>query len=144
MLAFRSAPSGSFRIWADKLGICTSVLCVVHCIFTPVLLSFSSVAAHLLPGEEKTHRCLALLVACFGALAVVNGFRRHHRGLVLFLMMGGLALIFGAAWFGDRLPTHGWEVAVTFAGSSLMVAAHRFNHTFCKSCECAMPTGSCT
>lgn len=124
------------RAWADRLGMWTSALCVVHCLLTPALLSFSAVLAHLLPGEESVHRSLAMLVALFGAVALVSGFRRHRRATVLLLMAGGLGCIAGAAWLGDRLPSHAWEVAVTFLGSALMISAHRLNHTFCRSCEC--------
>ncbi len=125
------------RQLADRLGMWTSALCVVHCLLTPVLLSFSAVLAHLLPSEESTHRSLAMLVALFGAVALIAGFRRHHRWLVLLLMLAGLSCIAGAAWFGDRLPAHAYEVAITFAGSALMITAHRLNHTFCRSCVCA-------
>ena len=138
MAALPQAPA-SPQHWFDKLGAWTSALCVVHCLLTPVLLSFSAVLAHLLPAEEKVHRSLAMLVALFGTVALLYGFRRHRRTRVLLLMLGGLALIFGAAWFGDRLPAHAYEVAITFAGSSLMIAAHRLNHTFCRSCLCATP-----
>jgi hypothetical protein len=51
-------------------------------------------------------------------------------------MMGGLGCIAGSAWLGDRLPSHACEVAITMMGSTLMIAAHRLNHTFCRSCEC--------
>lgn len=123
--------------WADRLGACTSALCVVHCLLTPVLVSFSSVLAHFVPAEESTHRALAVLVALFGTVALIAGFRKHRRQLVLFLMLGGLAGIAGAAWFGDRLPSHGYEVGITVLGSALMITAHRLNHTFCRSCECS-------
>ena len=109
----------------------------MHCLLTPVLLSFSAVMAHLLPAEEHVHRSLALLVALFGGSALLYGYRRHRRVPVLVLPALGLSLIAGAAWFGDRLPSHGYEVLVTFAGSALMVTAHRMNHTFCRACVCA-------
>ena len=125
------------RQWADRMGVWTSALCVVHCILTPVLLSSAAVFAHFLPSEERTHRCLALFVALFGALALLLGFRRHRQIRVLWLMSGGLACIAGGAWFGDRLPSHAYEVAITLCGSALMIAAHRLNHTFCKACDCA-------
>lgn len=44
---------------ADRLGIVALTLCFVHCILTPVVLSFSAVWAHYLPSEEKVHRMLA-------------------------------------------------------------------------------------
>jgi uncharacterized membrane protein YfcA len=125
------------REWADRLGAWTSVACVVHCLLTPMLLSFSTVLAHMLPAEENVHRSLALLVALFGAVALIAGFRKHRHTLVLLLMVVGLGCIACGAWFGDRLPVHAAEVLITFCGSGFMIAAHRLNHTFCRSCECS-------
>lgn len=136
-----TAPIMTARSLADRLGMWTSALCVVHCLLTPVLLSFSAVLAHLLPAEEGTHRTLALLVALFGTVALVAGFRRHRRPEVMLLMLGGLSCIAGAAWLGDLLPNHTYEVGITFVGSALMISAHRLNHTFCRRCECA--SGCC-
>jgi MerC mercury resistance protein len=119
------------------MGVWTSALCVVHCLLTPVLISSSAIVAHFLPAEERVHRSLAVLVALFGTTALMVGFRRHRRATVLALMMGGLTCIGGSAWFGDKLPSHAYEVAITMVGSGLMIAAHRLNHTFCKSCDCS-------
>ncbi len=125
------------RQWADRLGVWTSRLCVVHCVLTPVLISSSAVLAHFLPAEEKVHRSLAFLVALFGAVALLVGFRKHGRRRILILMSAGLGCIAAAAWFGDKLPSHAYEVAITMVGSALMITAHRMNHTFCRSCECS-------
>jgi hypothetical protein len=120
---------------ADNLGIWASALCVVHCMVTPVLLSVSSVFAHFIPGEEKTHRSLAVGVAALGAIALVKGFRTHGRRRILGLMALGLCFIFAGAFYGDLLPSHGYEVAVTMTGSLLMITSHRMNHTFCNDCR---------
>jgi hypothetical protein len=120
---------------ADNLGIWASALCVVHCIATPILISMSVVFVHLIPGEEKTHRTLAVGIAALGAVALVNGFRTHGRRRILGIMAVGLAFIFAGAFYGDRLPSHGYEVAVTMTGSILMISAHRMNHTFCNACR---------
>ena len=120
---------------ADKLGILASALCVVHCVVTPVLISVSAVFAHFIPGEERTHRTLAIGVAALGAIALVKGFRTHGRRRILGLMALGLGFIFAGAFYGDRLPSHGYEVAVTMTGSALMIWAHRMNHTFCSDCR---------
>lgn len=124
---------------ADNLGIWASALCVVHCIATPILLSMSVVFVHLIPGEEKTHRTLAVGIAALGAIALAKGFRTHGRRRILGIMTTGLAFIFAGAFYGDRLPSHGYEVAVTMTGSLLMIAAHRMNHTFCKACTRCCP-----
>jgi MerC mercury resistance protein len=120
---------------ADNLGVWASALCVVHCVMTPVLISMSAVFAHLIPGEERTHRTLAVGVAALGAIALVKGFRTHGRRRILGVMALGLVFIFAGAFYGGRLPSHGCEVAVTMMGSVLMISAHRMNHTFCKLCR---------
>ncbi len=123
--------------WADWAGVGTSALCVIHCIVTPFLLSFSVVLAHFLPSEESTHRWLAIGIAAIGAIALVRGFRIHRRARVLLMMGTGLAFIFAGAWWGHLLTHHWMEVAITFTGSAFMISAHRFNHTFCRECICA-------
>ena len=120
---------------ADSLGIWASALCVVHCIVTPVLVSMSVLLARLLPGEERTHRALAVGIAALGAIALVRGFRTHGRRRILGLMALGLGFIFAGAFLAARLPSHGYEVAVTMTGSVLMISAHRMNHTFCRECK---------
>jgi len=119
---------------ADNLGIWASVFCTVHCILTPVLISFSAVFAHFIPGEERTHRTLAIGVAALGAIALFRGFRIHGRRRILALMTVGLLCIFMGAFYGDRLPAHAYEVGITLTGSIFMISAHRLNHTFCKAC----------
>jgi uncharacterized membrane protein YfcA len=129
--------------WSDRLGIYASVACVIHCMVTPLLLSFSAVLAHFLPSEERTHRTLAVAIAAIGAIALVRGLRRHRRKIVAWLMAGGLACIFLTSMFGDNLPRHWMEVTITLAGSIAMITAHRLNHTFCGSCSCARRTDDC-
>jgi hypothetical protein len=108
----------------------------VHCALTPVVLSFSAVSVHYLPSEERTHRILAIVIAALGAIALIRGFRRHRRGRVVALMAPGLACIWGAALYGERVHCHVAEIAVTLLGSFLMIWAHRLNHTFCADCKC--------
>src|SRR5229473_5068533 len=93
----------SLSLRADGLGIIASALCFVHCILTPVVLSLSAVWAHYLPSEEGFHRVLAVMVAAIGCFAIVNGYRKHRRLRLLFLMSAGLSLIFAGAYLGDRL-----------------------------------------
>jgi hypothetical protein len=121
---------------ADRLGILASALCIIHCAVTPILLSASAAFAQFLPGEEHTHRSLAVIVAALGAIAIGRGLRAHRRVRVASLMAAGLFCIFTGAFYGDRLASHGVEVAVTFVGSMFMICAHRLNHTFCRDCRC--------
>jgi hypothetical protein len=128
---------------ADGLGIIASAICFVHCMLTPIVFSLLAVWAHALPAEEKFHRIMALMVAAIGSFAMVSGYRRHRRPLVIALMSSGIAVICVGAYCGDRLPSHLAEVAVTMMGSCFMISAHLLNHTFCQSCaRCADPVCS--
>src|SRR5260370_37550234 len=104
---------------ADNLGMWASALCVVHCIVTPVLLSLSSVFAHFIPGEEKTHRTLAVGVAALGGIVLIKGVGTHGRGRNLGLMVVGRGFIVAGALFGDLLASLGCVVAATMARSLL-------------------------
>jgi hypothetical protein len=123
--------------WHDRVGVWASLLCLVHCLLTPVLLSGSAVLAHFLPGDEPVHRTLAPLIAIVGAIALLRGFRIHGRRRVVTLMVVGLAFIFFAAFGNKHLPDHRAEIVVTMVGSAFLIAAHRLNHTFCADCACA-------
>jgi hypothetical protein len=126
------------ELWAehiDRIGMITSGLCFIHCIAAPVILSLSAVSSHFIPSEEHTHRLLAVFVTIVGTAAIGFGYRRHKKKRVLLAASLGLALICSGAYFGDLLPSHGSEVAVTLAGSCCMIFAHRVNHTFCKNCK---------
>lgn len=119
----------------DRVGVVASALCFVHCVATPVVLSLSAVSSHFLPTEEHTHRVLAVFVTIVGVIAIGFGYQRHRRKRVLAGAFLGLLLIFFGAYFGDLLPSHACEVAVTLAGSCCLIFAHRFNHTFCRNCK---------
>ena len=119
----------------DRIGVYASVACFLHCLATPIILSLLAVYAHFLPSEEHTHRVLAIFITVVGAVAILAGYRRHRRPVVLLLLSAGLALIFAGAFYGDRLPSHWMEVLVTLSGSCCLIAAHRKNHTFCRSCS---------
>lgn len=105
----------SWPLVADRLGIVASSLCFLHCLAAPILLSVSAVYVHFLPSEERTHRVLAIVVTLIGVIAIGNGYRRHRRSLVLLFTAAGLAVIVAAAEFGDLLPHHWNEVALTLA-----------------------------
>ncbi len=76
----------SWNASIDRAGVVASAACFVHCMATPVLLSFSAVWAHFLPSEEITHRILAVVVTLLGALALIAGYRRHKNQSILGLI----------------------------------------------------------
>ena len=130
----RSFETGSSSTYWDSLGTAASLLCMVHCVLTPVALALSPALATLLPGDTKTHRVLLCAVVSLGLLAFVSGYRRHRRRVVLLPMATGIAFVaFGA--LGDAyLRSTFAETGITLTGSVLLVLAHGLNRTFCHRC----------
>ena len=119
-------------------------ICVVRCFIAssrPCCCLAPPFLHTFFPLKKHMHRALAISVILFGATALISGFRRHRRILVPMLVAAGLGCVAGGAWFGDRLPSHAVEIAITSCGSALMITAHRLNHTFCRSCACASHCG---
>ena len=125
----------------DAVGVGTSTLCVIHCLLLPLALAFAPTLAHFLPGSEAVHRSLAYLLAGVGLLAFRAGYRVHRKKYVLALLLVGIAAVTVGAYADSLLPSHAWEVAITFTGSAFLIVAHRLNRTLCQSCKTCVETG---
>ena len=122
------------RAAADILGVGLSLLCLIHCLVLPVLIAFAPVLLKNLPGDDATHRTLAVVIGFVGFLAFRSGYKVHRRRWLLWLFSLGLLLISVAAALGEAVLTGYGEAAITVVGGILLVTAHLFNHSFCRSC----------
>ena len=129
------------RVNWDVVGVGASTLCVIHCLLLPVVLAFAPTLAHFVPGNEAVHLSLAYLLTGVGILAFRAGYRVHREKFVLVLLMVGIAAVTVGAYAGSLLPSHSWEVAITFTGSAFLIVAHRLNRTLCQSCKTCVETG---
>ena len=118
-------------LW-DRVGITTSVLCVLHCIVTPVLVV---VLPLLATTEEVMHSALALLIVGVALLAFLPGYSRHRRFHVLLLAILGSGLV----WVGVLVPEGNVlgapEWLPTLLGGVLMVGGHLRNAYLCRLCS---------
>jgi hypothetical protein len=119
----------------DTWGACVSSLCLIHCLAMPLLLAFAPTLAHVIPGDEFTHRLLAFLVMSAGVPSFWMGFRKHRKKLVLAIGLTGMGIILAALAIGDRFSSHISEIAFTMLGSLMLTSGHLMNKTFCKQCS---------
>lgn len=118
---------------ADYVGIAGSLLCIVHCLLTPVLAVGSSLAVehhHSVAGFLR----LDYLFILVNGLAVYYATREHKLPLV----KGLLWLAFGL--FAVSLLLEGTAAAFVwlgYIGSGLLVAGHTINLLLCRPWQMA-------
>lgn len=130
------------RRHADLAGAAASTLCLVHCLLTPVVISFFPSILPYLPGDAWFHRMLAAGILLLGATAFIPGYRLHRRKALLGLVVIGMLLILAVAWMGQAIhPLQ--ELSLSIPGSLLLVAAHLLNRSFCRQCHTCEDTSHC-
>lgn len=109
------------KMW-DKIGICASGLCLIHCLATPILLflipSFEF-SEHI---DHHIHEIFAVVVVTSIMLAVYPNCRRHGHKDIIAIAFLGVVFILSAVFFRS-LP----EVvhhSMTITGSLLLITAH--------------------
>lgn len=123
-----------YKLWWDRLGIALSIACLVHCLVLPfVIVALPLVAAQWL-DTSTFHTAMALALMPVALLAVVPGLRMHGRISVAAAMAAGLSLLSTAAFAGEDLLSHEWQIVLTVAGGAILVAAHAVNLALCRAC----------
>ncbi|HVK60147.1 MAG TPA: MerC domain-containing protein [Bdellovibrionales bacterium] len=119
---------------ADKLGICLSGLCLVHCLLTPVvLIALPSLTLVSFESHHIFHEVLLVILPIVALAAFIPGFRRHGDKRVFFWSVPALALMAVAVTvFHDAI----WiQAGLTITGSILLIKAHMLNRHLCACCE---------
>ncbi len=118
---------------ADYCGMTASLLCLVHCVGTPLLLLMFPMIGFS-ESDDLVHRAMAILVVIPAVLAILPGFRKHRNWSVLLTGSSGLAcFIVSVLVIG---PHYGEMAELVFAtiGGVLLFTTHYRNHRFCRCC----------
>jgi hypothetical protein len=107
----------------DRLAICISGLCVVHCIATLIFVTVLASAGTYFLADPRIHEYGLAIAIALASAALLRGVIRHRR--LLPIALGGSGLLLMAA---GLMVEHGIaEAVVTIAGVSLVASAHRLN-----------------
>lgn len=121
---------GGSRRW-DYGGVGASLLCIVHCVATPL---FAGVAPVLAATEHETHIGLTVVLFLIGLLAFLPGSRKHGHFLPALTALLGFAMLVAAT----ALPAgtaEFWEAALTVTGGVSLITAHLMNVHYCRRCR---------
>ena len=87
--------------FSDKLSICLSVCCILHCIALPFLILLIPSVASLWINDESVHVVLVLLAIPISLFAMSVSLRKHHNYKCIALALIGLALLVLAIFMHD-------------------------------------------
>ncbi|WP_394751053.1 MerC domain-containing protein [Spongiimicrobium salis] len=108
----------------DIIAVSSSLICAIHCIVIPVLLSFSALSSlHFLenPYIEWAFTIFGLL---FVFISLWPSFKKNHHQIkpLLFAALGFTLILIGRFQFNLL-----WEIGNTVIGAFLVAIAHYFN-----------------
>ena len=120
----------------DRASIGLSVICVLHCFATPILLAFAPSLLALPVADEKFHAVLIFLILPASLVALTLGCRRHGDMSVVYWGCGGLVVLLGTLLLGHDLLGDAGEKIMTVFGSGLVVIGHTLNFRACRASTC--------
>ncbi len=77
----------------DRVGVCASALCAVHCILTGLAMGFLAVAGLEFISEPIVEFAFVGTAFLVGGFAVFHGKRQHHSWLPASVFVAGLGSI---------------------------------------------------
>lgn len=116
------------ELW-DRIGISASLLCVAHCLFTPLMVLSIPVAGEFL-SHDLVHLIVALVVVPVAVWALWNGYRLHKYARVLWL--GGVGIVILVTGMVAGRHDREVEVAAMVVAGLILASAHYFNLRACR------------
>lgn len=113
----------------DRVGISTSILCVIHCLLTPVLILFAPLVGAKL-DSEWFHPVIVGVAVPVAVWALWNGYKHHRHIRTIYLGVAGIICIAAAMFLGED---HNMvEITFMTAAGLLLSSAHYLNLRACK------------
>ncbi|MDN5202748.1 MerC domain-containing protein [Fulvivirgaceae bacterium BMA10] len=117
------------KIYLDKVGICTSLLCMLHCLAVPILLILGLDSILIIIDHEWLELTIVLCSLSIGLIAFLQGFVQHRQHFVPVLFVAGFLLLIN----GESVAHECSAAGLSVAGASVIAYAHYDNFQLKKS-----------
>jgi len=107
----------------DRLAISASTLCLIHCLFLPVLAAFLPALAQWADTGEAFHLVMLAIAVPLSSFALIRGWRQHRVVGPLLAGASGLLLLM----FGVMLDHMLIGTILTVGGGITLALAHIAN-----------------
>lgn len=118
------------RLNWDTLGIATSILCAIHCVVLPLVLTSLPLLGMDLIHDPVFEWGMIVLAIAIGFYSLYHGYVKHHQNkLPVYLFIAGAALLVLKQVF------HDFQLLLILA-VPLIIAAHWKNYKLCHKSSC--------
>jgi hypothetical protein len=126
----------TYRTTGDIISIGASVLCAVHCVLLPMLVSTLPLFGIEILENIWLEISTIMLSALAGGWAIWNGYKKFHRSSkwVWWFCMGFMSML-----AGNFLQVEWQEMLMKSAGAIGIVIAHIGNLRYSKHHRCVNP-----
>ncbi len=107
-------------IFADKLGICTSIVCMTHCLLIPLLLILGLDSLLHVFDQEWIEIALLGSSLAIGSFSFLRGYMLHRQHFVPILFLAGFLLLVN----GEAVSNLGLAVTLSVIGALIIAYAH--------------------
>ena len=104
----------------DKVGMCASTMCMLHCLSIPLFLLFGFDSMLRLMDQEWVEWVMIASALTIGIVSFFSGFLLHGQHFIPVLFMAGFLLLIN----GESVA-HVWvSVGLSVAGALVIIYAH--------------------
>ncbi len=121
---------------ADRAAIGLSLVCVIHCLLTPVAIAMIPALGATFLEDETFHYAVLFLVLPTSLFALTLGCRKHRRFDILVIGLSGLLVLFLVPILGEEVTGELGEKILTVAGATIIAYAHVRNFRLCRQRDC--------
>jgi len=116
----------------DKIAVFLSMLCILQCLFLPILISLIPLLNIWWLNDEFLHPILLFVVIPLTLFTLIPGYKHHHNRLPLQLAAPALTLLI----IGAFIPQNIIEKMLTVSGALILSFAHIRNLILNRACAC--------
>src|SRR4051812_18331795 len=86
--------SSNQKTYSRQITIGLTILCAIHCIFTPILLILLPVAGAYFEKYHWVEYIIIASVILVGSSAILHGYKDHHQNkLPVYIFFAGIVLL---------------------------------------------------
>ncbi len=120
-----------FTLHIDAFGFTASVLCAIHCMGVPILLTVSTWGWLEILVDPSIEMSVLVISAILAIVSIVPSYFRHHRSMKAIVLVAlGFVLIAIGRLETDRIS----EILFTSIGATVVGSAHYVNWRLYRNC----------